>query len=78
MQKDRNVKLYKERKEVMDAIRSIALDHSVMASIKKQSYVTSFIHAVGRMQIDDEEIWGSLAAYMVQKCEYFTARDLSN
>ena len=30
------------------------------------------------MRIDDEEIWGSLAAYMVQKCEYFTARDLSN
>ena len=35
VQKDRNAKLYKERKEVMDAIRSVALDHSVMASIKK-------------------------------------------
>ena len=78
VQKAREVKLYKQRPEVMEAVRSIALNHGVMASIKKQSYVTSFVHAVSRMKIDDEEIWSSLASYMAQRCESFSARDLSN
>ena len=64
VQKDRKVKLYKERAEVMEAVKSIALNHKMMARIKKQSYVTSFVHAVSRMRIDDEEVWGSLAAYL--------------
>ena len=69
VQKDRKVKLYKERPEVMDAVKSIALDHKVMSRIKRQSYITSFIHAVSRMKIDDEEIWSSLGAYMLTNCD---------
>ena len=29
------------------------------------------------MGVDDEEVWASLAAYMIERCETFTERDLS-
>lgn len=29
------------------------------------------------MGIDDEEIWASLAAYLIERCETFNERDLS-
>ena len=54
VQKDRRVKLYKERPEVMKVVEALALNHELLRSMKKQSYVTSFIHTVSRMRIDDE------------------------
>ena len=30
------------------------------------------------MRIDDEEVWSSLVSYLVQNCESFSSRDLSN
>lgn len=29
------------------------------------------------MHIDDEEVWGSLAAYLIERCDQFSERDLS-
>ena len=43
----------------------------------KTTYVTSFVNAVARMGIDDEEVWSSLAAYLIERCETFSERDLS-
>ena len=60
----------------MNAVRDLAMDHSRLSSLK-QSYVTSFVNAVARMGIDDEEIWASLATYLVERCETFSERDLS-
>ena len=30
------------------------------------------------MRIDDEQVWSSLASYLAQNCDGFSARDLSN
>ena len=38
----------------MKVVEALALNHDVLRSMKKQSYVTSFIHTVSRMRIDDE------------------------
>ena len=39
--------------------------------------MTSFVNALARMGIEDEEVWASLAAYLIERCETFTERDLS-
>lgn len=57
-------------------VRELGLDHTRLSSLK-QSYVTSFVNAVARMGIDDEEVWASLAAYLAERCETFSERDLS-
>ena len=57
-------------------MRMLALDHTRIAQLKS-SYVTSFVNAVARMGIDDEEVWASLAAYLVERSETFSERDLS-
>ena len=77
-QKCYGVKIYKQREELMEVVRMLALDHGRLAEIEKQSYVTSFVHALSRMKLDDEQVWGSLAAYLAQKMEVFDERDLAN
>lgn len=54
VQKSREIKIFKERPEVMKAVRILALDHRLLDSFEKTSYVTSLIHATSRMKIDDE------------------------
>ena len=61
----------------MELIKSLAFDHSKLASLEKQSYVSSLVHAMSRMKIDDEQVWASLAAYLVQRVDIFDHRDLS-
>ena len=64
IQKSRELNLFK-RPEIVEAIKSIALDHSVLANMESQTYVASFIHAVAKMKIDDQTVWTSLASYVV-------------
>ena len=52
------------------------MDHTRLSSMKT-SYITSFVNAVARMGIDDEEVWASLASYLIERCETFNERDLS-
>ena len=60
----------------MTTVRDLALDHARLSGLKT-TYVTSFVNAVARMGIDDEEVWASLAAYLIERCETFSERDLS-
>ena len=60
----------------MNTVREMALDHTRLSTLKT-TYVTSFVNAVARMGIDDEEVWASLASYLIERREYFTDRDLS-
>jgi hypothetical protein len=76
LRKSKSIRLYKEREEVIGTVRDIALDHTRLSALKT-SYVTSFVNAVARMGIDDEEVWASLAAYLIERCETFDERDLS-
>ena len=61
---------------MINTVRDLALDHSRLSTMQT-SYVTSFVNAIARMEIDDEEVWASLAAYLVERCETFSERDLS-
>lgn len=65
IQKSREIKIFKERPEIMEAVRSLTLDHKVLASFDRLSYVSSLIHCVARMKIDDEQIWASLASFII-------------
>jgi len=60
----------------MSIVKSLAMDHTRLSSMKT-SYITSFVNAVARMGIDDEEVWASLASYLIERCETFNERDLS-
>ena len=60
----------------MTTVKDLALDHTRLSTMKT-TYVTSFVNAVARMGIDDEEVWASLAAYLIERCHTFTERDLS-
>lgn len=60
----------------MQTVRDIALNPTRLSEVKP-SYVTSFVNAVARMNIDDEEVWAGLAAYMSEHVETFDERDLS-
>ena len=76
LRKSKSIRLYKQREEVMSVIKLLSLDHARLSSMKT-SYVTSLVNAVARMGIDDEEVWASLASYLIERCETFNERDLS-
>jgi hypothetical protein len=76
LRKSKSIRLYKEREEVMGTVKELALDHAKLSTLKT-SYVTSFVNAVARMGIDDEEVWASLAAFLIERCETFNERELS-
>lgn len=78
IQKSQEVRIYKERAEIMSVVEQLALDHKLLASLEKLSYVSSFIHCVSRMKIDDEQVWTSLASFIVLNHESFNTRELSN
>jgi hypothetical protein len=61
----------------MNLVREIAFDHARLGDLEKQSYVTSFIHGLSRMKVDDDQTWASLASYLSQKLDHFSERDLS-
>lgn len=61
----------------MDAVRYLTLDHKILARMSRQSYVTSLVHAISRMRIDDEQVWASLGAYLAERADVFSERDLS-
>ncbi len=42
-----------------------------------QSYVTSLVHAVSKMKIDDEIIWSSFASFIAGRHDQMSLRDLS-
>ena len=52
LRKSKSIKLYKEREEVMNVVKDLALDHPRLAQMKS-SYVTSLVNAVARMGIED-------------------------
>ena len=60
----------------MNVVKDLALDHPRLAQMKS-SYVTSFVNAVARMGIEDQEVWSSLGAFLIERCETFSERDLS-
>ena len=76
LRKSKSIRLYKEREEVMGTVMDLALDHAKLSTLKT-SYITSFVNAVARMGIDDEQVWASLAAFLIERCETFNERDLS-
>lgn len=78
LQKSREIRIFKERAEVMSSVRALALDHRLLATLDKLSYVSSFVHCVSRMKIDDEQVWSSLASFIVSRHEEFNGRELSN
>jgi len=78
LQKSREIKIFKERSEIMSVINDLALDHRTLAQLDKLSYVSSLVHCIARMKIDFEEIWGSLASFVVFHHDKFTQRELSN
>ena len=53
LQTSRQLKLH-NRPEIVDAIRSIALDHATLSSFEKQSYVSALMHATAKMKIVDQ------------------------
>jgi len=63
-QKSRGIKVYKGREEVMQTVRYLTLNHHILARLSRQSYVTSLVHAISRMRIDDEQVWASIGAYL--------------
>jgi hypothetical protein len=78
VQKSREISIFKERAEIMVSVKQLALDHKTLAGLEKLSYASSFIHCVARMKIDDEQVWASLASFVVMNHEQFNARELSN
>jgi hypothetical protein len=53
VQKSREVKIFKERAEIMSVLFDLALNHRILAQLEKLSYVSSLVHCVARMKIDD-------------------------
>lgn len=41
------------------------------------SYVSSLIHCVSKMKVDDEMVWASLGQYLAQRYDQFDVRNLS-
>jgi hypothetical protein len=63
IQRSRELNLLK-RPEILAAVRHVSTDLGQLASLRPQTYVTSLIHSVAKMRIDDAEIWNSLASYV--------------
>lgn len=78
LQKSREINVYQDRDEIMKVVLDLTLDHRLLASLEKLSYVSSLVHCVARMKIDDEQVWASLASFVVLNKDRFTARELSN
>lgn len=77
VQKARELNLFK-RPEILAAVKHMATDLTQLAQLQPQTYVTSLIHSTAKMQIDDAEVWNSLASYVAQRYENFDTRNLSN
>ena len=60
---------------MINTVRDLALDHNRLSSMST-SYVENFVIAIARMEIDDEEVWASLAAYLEERCETCSKRNL--
>ena len=58
-------------------MKMLALDHSRLASLPSLTYVSSFVHCVSKMRIEDEAVWASLASYLAERHDQFDARNLS-
>ena len=69
---------YTKRPEIINSIRSLAIDHAALSSLEKQSYVASFIYSTMKLKVDDQAIWMSLAQYVSNNVEKFDLRGLSN
>lgn len=55
--------MYKERPEIMEIVRSIALDHVVLDQLSP-SYVSSFTHVCANMKIEDDKVWFSIVEFI--------------
>ena len=78
LMKSRKFRQFDKRQDVVNAIRYIALDHSILANLKQQSYVTTLIHTMAKMRMKDAQSWLSLASYFSQRYEFFDIRSISN
>ena len=76
--KSRDIKLFEERTEILTAVKSLALNHDQLSSLSPQSYVTSLIHSSMKMRIESQEVWASLASYVLKNHHLFDVRSLSN
>lgn len=74
LQKSRNLSLF-TRPEVMDILKPIATNHAYLSEASP-SYVSSLAYTTMKMDIRDEEIWFSLADYLMKNYEEMTLRDL--
>lgn len=54
LQKSREINIYQDRDEIMKVVLELTLDHKLLASLEKLSYVSSLVHCVARMKIDEE------------------------
>ena len=78
LQRERGLKIYEKRPEIMQAVRSLALNHEALASLTPQTFVTTFIYATMKMKIEDPEVWNSLASYVSKTFKNMDIRSLSN
>lgn len=62
----------------MSVVRGLALNHQALASLEPQTFVTTFIYATMKMNVDDAEVWSSLASYVAKVYNQFDIRNISN
>jgi len=70
-------KVYKEREEIVQAIKGMALNHEILANELSPSYVSSLCNITASMKIEDPEICFSLVAYISQHAHLFDLRSLA-
>lgn len=59
-------------------MRSLALDPTFLYTLKPKSYIATFIGAAASMNIEDHQVWTSLAGYVSTILEDFDFRSISN
>jgi hypothetical protein len=70
-------KVFKDKKEINQAIRGMALNHDVLSKLAP-SYVTSLLNITASMKIEDPKLWFSLVDYVAKSINLLELRDLSS
>ena len=68
---------YYNRPEVMNVVKSICTNHKYLSSMEP-SYVASLAYTTMQMGVKDEEIWFSLADFLLNNHSNFSLRSLSS
>ena len=76
--RNRDLKLYEQRPELKQVVRTMALDHALLKSLQPQTYVTTFLYSLMKMKVEEPEVWHSLAGYVAACYKQYDFRNLSN